>query len=162
MTKIIELHDFALLGLHVEFPQFDSPRGKCIEPLWIDFHPMEVPEETNTHKLRMRVCVAPTYRNRRPESPRVEIEVGGRFLIPESDSDSTRNYLLLYNGGMILYGIMRGQLASMTGALPGGKFLLPTIDMKAYLEKWSRRIAVPASKQKKATTKSPRARDKSE
>ena len=60
---------------------------------------------------------------------KIDSEIEGYFKCPDSWELSLREGMIRVNGGTILYGILRGQLAAFTGAFPPGAFLLPTINM---------------------------------
>lgn len=54
--------------------------------------------------------------------------------------------LVLYNGSLILYGLLRGQIAAITGAFPTGKFMLPSVNMQQVIQNSvEKELAVAAS-----------------
>ena len=59
----------------------------------------------------------------------VEAHIVGYFSFPASVSEEEREYLIRVNGGTILYGILRGHIASLTGLYPAGPLMLPTVMM---------------------------------
>jgi hypothetical protein len=66
-------------------------------------------------------------------------------------------YLIRVNGGTILYGILRGEIAAFTGSFPGGKFNLPTVNMMEIVkdceEKLKQKHFAETSKEKKPIKK---------
>ena len=63
-------------------------------------------------------------------------------------------YLIRYNGCAILYGILRGMLATMTGTFPEGAIRMPTIMVDEIVKKVEGKNVKPIAK--KATKKTPR------
>jgi preprotein translocase subunit SecB len=59
----------------------------------------------------------------------IEAKMVGFFAFPQDLEDKQIAYLCRVNTLTILYGILRGQIASMTGSFPHGKFILPTVMM---------------------------------
>lgn len=81
----------------------------------------------------------------------LDTEIVGFFTLPKDMDPDKREYQIRVNGCTLLYGILRGQLATVTGSFPGGKFILPTFmmqDVVADVEK--RRAATPAKLATKA------------
>lgn len=60
---------------------------------------------------------------------KIDSEIEGYFKCPDSWEISLREGMIRVNGGTILYGLLRGQIAAFTGSFISGAFLLPTINM---------------------------------
>ena len=60
---------------------------------------------------------------------KIDMEIAGIFTFPEGISAGDREGMIRVNGCTILYGILRGHLASVTGAFPSGPYVLPTVNM---------------------------------
>lgn len=56
----------------------------------------------------------------------IEAEVYGRFTLDQSISTDKQDLLIRINGVSILLGIIRGQVASLTGVFPGNKLTIPS------------------------------------
>ena len=59
----------------------------------------------------------------------IDMEIVGIFTFPEGTSAGEREGIVRVNGCTILYGLLRGHLASVTGAFPSGPYVLPTVNM---------------------------------
>ncbi len=60
----------------------------------------------------------------------LESEIVGYFSFPDTTSEENMQALIRYNGCTILYGILRGQIANITGSFPHAKLVLPTVMME--------------------------------
>ena len=103
--------------------------------------------ERNRFRLAFRVAVkskTPT-----PVDYSLDCEIVGLFRFPEDSTEETMQGLIRLNGCTILYGILRGQLANITGAFPRQKLILPTVMMEEVVneverEKAQAREAIPS------------------
>jgi len=59
----------------------------------------------------------------------IDVEIVGIFYFPKGTSISDMEGIVRVNGCTILYGLLRGHLASVTGAFPSGPYVLPTVNM---------------------------------
>lgn len=59
----------------------------------------------------------------------IDMEIAGIFTFPEGTSAGDMEGMIRVNGCTILYGLLRGHLASVTGAFPSGPYILPTVNM---------------------------------
>ncbi|MCK5841034.1 MAG: hypothetical protein KAH31_02615 [Candidatus Sabulitectum sp.] len=57
------------------------------------------------------------------------MEIFGIFSFPSETSLNDMEGIIRVNGCTILYGLLRGHLASVTGAFPSGPYVLPTVNM---------------------------------
>lgn len=60
----------------------------------------------------------------------LDCAIAGLFSFADGLSEKEMQALIRINGCTILYGILRGQIALITGSFLGGKFNLPTIMMQ--------------------------------
>jgi len=86
----------------------------------------------------------------------LDCEIVGFFRFPDGSTEEVMQRLIRLNGCTILYGILRGQVANITGSFPRRKLLLPTVMMEDVVndierEKAKVRQANPPAK--KATKK---------
>jgi preprotein translocase subunit SecB len=71
----------------------------------------------------------------------LESEIVGYFSFPEGTSEENMQALIRYNGCTILYGILRGQIASIAGSFPHAKLILPTVMMEDVVNQIERHKA---------------------
>lgn len=68
----------------------------------------------------------------------VDLTIVGAFQIEQSSDEGPDGgkigYLAALNGSTILYGIVRGELTSLTSSFPGGRYLLPAVYMNEVLK----------------------------
>lgn len=65
-----------------------------------------------------------------PVGYELDCEIVGYFSFPEDTPEESMQMLIRYNGCTILYGILRGQIAGITGSFPHDKLVLPTVMME--------------------------------
>lgn len=89
-------------------------------------------DDPNRYRLTFRVTCEP---GTQPKvGYEIDSEMMGFFSFPEDTPREEMEYLIRLNGSTILYGILRGELASVTGMFPHGKFVLPTVMMSDVVE----------------------------
>ena len=86
-------------------------------------------EAPDHYRLTFRVKVQEKDVDGRDTGYYVEAHIVGYFSFPASVSEDDREYLIRVNGGTILYGTLRGHIASLTGLYPAGPLMLPTVMM---------------------------------
>ena len=86
-------------------------------------------EAPDHYRLTFRVKVQEKDADGRDTGYDVEAHIVGYFSFPASVSEEDREYLIRVNGGTILYGTLRGHIASLTGLYPAGPLMLPTVMM---------------------------------
>ena len=109
--------------------------------------------ERNRFRLAFRAGVkskTPT-----PVDYSLDCEIVGLFRFPEDSTEDTMQGLIRLNGCTILYGILRGQLANITGAFPRQKLIMPTVMMEEVVneierEKAKAREAIPSGGRRSA------------
>ena len=132
MPEILQLKDFFITRLHVDWheptggarhiPHFDSGVS-------FDYDVLRKKDALRSFALRLRVRLEP-----KPAKSKagyeIDSEIMGLFDFPESMEEQQMQALVRINGGTILYGILRGQIAAFTGSFPGGKLSLPAVYMQ--------------------------------
>lgn len=157
MTNILQLKDFVITRILVEWQASKKPVDYVDiskTDVFIDYDVLRDPETDKSLALQFRVKVAPPKKDETGYI--VESEVVGFFTFPETMEEEQVQYLARVNGGTILYGILRGQVALLTGSFPGGKYMLPAIympDVVAMVEESKAKILKKTAARKKATTK---------
>lgn len=64
---------------------------------------------------------------------RLDVKVEGIFVLPEDLAEDMVQRLVPFNCLAILYSLSRGLILSITGNIPGGAFLLPTLDFTSII-----------------------------
>lgn len=101
------------------------------------------------HRYRLRFRVDSQSLTPEPIGYALDCEIVGFFSFPESTPQKDVDCLIRHNGCTILYGILRGQLATITGSFPHRKLILPTVmmeDVVKEVEERKGKAAVEAAK----------------
>ena len=83
----------------------------------------------------------------------LDSEIIGYFRFPDEATEENMQTLIRFNGCTILYGILRGQIANISGSFPNAKLVLPTVMMEEVVRNIEKRKAQerkPAGPAKKA------------
>ena len=153
MPELLQLKDFFITRLHVDWhepvggeqhlPQFHGGVA-------FDYDVLRKKDALRSFALRLRVKLEP-----KPAKSKtgyeIDSEIMGLFDFPESMEEQQMQALIRVNGGTILYGILRGQIAAFTGSFPGGKLSLPTVYMQDVVEEVEKRKQ--AKRRKKSVVK---------
>ena len=121
----IQLSKFFITNLNIKWVK-GKASGNAIK-LGFDFNLAFHEEHKNHFKLEFSVLAIPEDGF---SGIRLETQIDGYFHFPEGIDFKEMHYLAILNGSSILYGILRGQLALITGSFPGGKFMLPAVVME--------------------------------
>lgn len=144
--SVIELLDFALFGVSVVVPEQRAAGFSTDGSLSIDFSPRSVKAAPDDLHLYLTVSFEAAFRDGKPLGPTGSARIAGHFRAPREIPEDKRQWLLLYNGAIILYGLLRGQIAGLTGSMPTGKFMLPSVNMQHTVREWAERRAGVAQK----------------
>lgn len=147
MRDILQLKDFLITRLHVDWKSPTQPaknEESFRDNLTVDYDVLRNPETQHLFALEFRVRVAP--KNRDGAGYSIEAEIVGFFDFPETMEEEKIQYLVRVNGGTILYGILRGQIALITGSFAGGKYTLPTVFMTDVVKQVEATRARPKAK----------------
>ena len=125
--SVCQLEDFHLTALSV---QWNDPKktGTYTVTNELDYDVGQHQTEKERYRLTLRFMTGPE--KPEPVGYSVAAEIVGFFRFPERTEQSKMDYLVRVNGCTILYGILRGQIANVTGTFPHKKFILPTIMMR--------------------------------
>lgn len=125
--SVCQLEDFHLTALSV---QWHDPKetGTYTVTNELDYDVGQHQTEKERYRLTLRFMTG----SKKPEPVgySVAAEIVGFFRFPEGTEQSKMDYLVRVNGCTILYGILRGQIANVTGNFPHKKLILPTIMMR--------------------------------
>jgi hypothetical protein len=128
MRKILQLKDFFLRRLRVDWHEPEG-NAKVMVESFLDYDVARHRRDKKRFRLDLRVRIAPSPKGLKA-GYEIDSEIAGVFSFPDGVSEEEKQWLVRFNGCFILYGILRGEIASFTGSFPGGKFLLPTVDME--------------------------------
>jgi preprotein translocase subunit SecB len=109
-------------------------------------------DNPNVFALTFIVRDNPATKTPTPQAYKLDLRIIGFFRFNEGIEEKQMQYLIRYNGCAILYGILRGMLATMTGAFPEGAIRMPTIMVDEIVKKVEAQNA-PKAPKKKATKK---------
>lgn len=133
MKKMLKLDDFIIKKLHVDwFSKEESPHLPKENP-YIDFDISRNIDNKRQYSVRLMVS---SYAESSDKSKiLISVDIIGFFTFYEDATEEEMNNTISLNGLIILYGLIRGQLASSTGAFPCGKYLLPSVYMEEIIPK---------------------------
>lgn len=154
---VCHLDEFFMTRVNVAWHEPTQPGSVDIDYLF-DY---DVARHT-TEKQRFRLAfrLASKSKTSTPVDYSLDCEIVGFFEFPEDATEESMQSLIRLNGCTILYGILRGQLANITGSFPRRKMVLPTVMMEKVVndieqEKTrTRQASLPAKK--KAVKKAPK------
>ena len=132
MSDVLQLVNFRLVRLRI-----DSDLGVVL-PANPDFHQetgydvMVNKEDPDSFLMVLRVSGFLSSPGASEDAgTKLEVQAAGEFRVPQGLDAARKDYLVRLNGGMILYGMVRGQVAMATGAFLCGSLLLPSLDWQA-------------------------------
>lgn len=133
MDPIINLVKFNLdecsvkwLGENIAFNDIDYRYS-------MDYHVWANDDNERLFKLQLMLKIEPVEDISRGYV--IDCKITGIFVFPEETDRAKRPLILRMNGTAILFGVLRGQIASLTGMFEGGVLSLPTINMKDAVNK---------------------------
>ena len=128
MNTACQLEDYTLTKLHIHFnqpPQEEQyvTNVKSAFDYTVSIHR----SEKHRYRLDLRVLCHETDSTDERLGYELNAEIVGFILFDESETKEKMEALIRLNGVSILYGILRGIVATVSGSMPAGKFLLPTV-----------------------------------
>lgn len=144
---VCELEEFFFTKIHVAWHE-PAKAGSAEVDYLFDYEIGRHADEKNRYRLVFRVGAHP--RSSIPAGYVMDSEVVGFFRFPPDMVREMMERLIRINGCTILYGILRGHLATVSGTFPGRKLLLPTVMMEEVVQEIERLKSPPA---KAATTR---------
>jgi len=151
----VQLEDFYMMRLsviwHDPTPNVKSP-VQLESKYTIDYDVFRQTHDLKRFILRFRLNLD-SFRTGKRMGYAIDSEILGIFRFPESIAEEEMQKIIRFNGTVILYGILRGEIAAITGSFPGGKFNLPTVNMVNIVKKVENRKKAVAASQVKQTVK---------
>ncbi len=162
--SLLQLNDFYLTELSVKWYE---PEGNVGDNLTIsahhaiNFEVLDHREVADEFALNLQFKLLPVDREN-PAGYEISADILGFFTLPDSEKKAEQLGSLVYNGLLILYGILRGEIAAFTGSFPGGKFLLPTVDMRNVISRKAEEKIheQPKQKRKKPPSQAPQSKQR--
>lgn len=129
--SLCQLEDFHITALSV---QWHDPRTSGNVPVSYQFSYDVGQHQTDKLRYRLKFRVSVGSETPEPVGYSLASEIVGFFRFPEGVEQSKIDYLVRVNGCTILYGILRGQVATLTGCYPQKKLVLETIMMRDVVD----------------------------
>lgn len=149
MTKFVQLEDYYVTRLRVDWVEPPSAHEKVEGKINVDYQVQRHESDSLRYRLELKVSVKPASRDQKVGWA-VDAHIHGLFVFPDGLNEETMHNAIRVNGGIILFGILRGQIATVTGTFPPGKFVLPTVPMQSIValkeksrQRKSRRLPAP-------------------
>ena len=130
MTEpVVQLDDFGLTDLHVHWEPADQGASEIATKLNVGYVVHHLTSDPTHYRLRL------TIKDRRfapggDSFANVQATILGFFTFPSSTEPAEREKRIRLNGLTMLYGALRGALATVAGVFPPGfRYVLPTVNM---------------------------------
>lgn len=157
---IIHLEEYYLEKVLIERKDSDPPGDHLSIAYDFDYSVQRSARNPQLFLLTFIVRDDPEAKTPHPQIYNLDFRIQGIFRFDEGLEEQKMQYLVRVNGGTILYGILRGMLATMTGAFPEGRLNLPTLMMADVVRKVEERHDPKTPDQKPAATKKAKATKK--
>jgi len=128
MPDIIQLENFFLNKLHADWVQPKRLPAEITSRVRVNYDVLRHRDEPSRFRLTLKVDVKSEAKEE-TAGYQITSEIVGLFSFPEGMAEDQVQALIRINGGTILYGILRGEVAAITGSFAGRKFILPTVFM---------------------------------
>ncbi len=129
MTPVIHLADFHVSSLHLTYVEPSSGTDGHIvgTKSGFDYDIAKKHDSNVSYRLKLIHNFQEFDAEDKPLGCKLKVTITGFFEFPEDSEDESRDALIRLNGVSILYGILRGVVATVSGLQPGGKITLPAI-----------------------------------
>ncbi|MCD4786581.1 MAG: protein-export chaperone SecB [Candidatus Eremiobacteraeota bacterium] len=128
MLSYLQLKDFRLYHILIDANRDFISGRECIYEIDADFN-VQKAENKLLFKVPFYFSLK-TKKNRKYSNiKKIEVGIEGIFELSSDTPEDIAKRLVPYNCLAILYGIARGMIADTTGSMPGGKFILPAINL---------------------------------
>lgn len=159
--NFLQLRDYFLKELHIRC--LGAAPTQPPSSLSFQFESQPLPEAPDAVEFSMKVALKPEAARKEPSAGYdLEVVIAGIFAVPEGVPEDLARDMLEINGSMILYGLLRGLLASATGMFPTQhRFLLPTVNFAHIVEqRRAKEKEARSPKRKPAAKRKPSAKRK--
>lgn len=147
-SSSLSLEEFFITKIDINWvPGTDPNLEKEIEELGLafDYQLGRKTDAPNHFRLTLKVNVSP---DKEIGGLLGEVLIDGYFSFPEETDEQEMQYLIRVNGCSMLYSLLRGQLALISGSFPCGKFTLPAVVMDEVVKDVEERKKAAALEQK--------------
>lgn len=144
MSLKLQLEEFFLTRLQVAW--HSPPKSQQVDSE-LSFGYDVARHKSDSNRFRLTLTVRTSPKEKAPSAGyEMECQIVGLFAFVPDVPEAEMQMLIRINGCTILYGILRGQIASVTGSFVGGKFNLPTVMMDEVVQKLELERAAVKSK----------------
>lgn len=140
MQPVCQLEEFVLTRLNIEALDCAPETNTGNARISFDYDLAVAADDDHRIRMEMTFSMQSADDQEQASCPYV-IEAGimGFFAFPQDMADEKIAYFCRVNTLSILYGILRGQIATVTGSFPHGKFVLPTVMMQDVVNEIEKR-----------------------
>ncbi len=128
MKPVCQLEEYLLTRLHLDFnpPPKDEVRINQVKSAF-DYSLGVHSKEVRRYRFDLHVKCYEADEEEIKVGYEVEAAITGFFSLDEEVPKEKMEVLVRLNSFSILYGMLRGIVATASGSFPGGKFLLPAV-----------------------------------
>jgi len=112
-----------------------KPNTAFVSRVGVDFDVKENKEDKDQFLIVQMIQVNRREEDFKKSRYQINMRLLGRFRFESGIKEDVKNRMIFNNGPSILYGIARGIVAQLTGALGTEKFILPAVNFLAIAEK---------------------------
>jgi preprotein translocase subunit SecB len=147
-APIIHLEDYYLEKVLIERTRSEEEALVDAVTASFDFDYIVQRNADNSHQFALTFIVRDNAKAKtsHPQVYKFDLRLIGFFRFEENVEEEKMQWLIRYNGGTILYGILRGMITNMTAAFPEGPIRMPTIMMDEVVKKVEGLKGKPAKK----------------
>ncbi len=130
MKLVCSLEDFFLNHINVTPLDYDTDTKTRSGQFAFDYDLVCSCDDDHRIRMQMSFQMQASLEDEKSCCPyAIEAEIVGFFSFPQDLEDKQIAYLCRVNTMTILYGVLRGEIANITGSFVHGKFVLPTVMM---------------------------------
>ena len=153
MMSIIELKSFNIISLKMDQNPFEPSKSNDDSLIQVSYELKSKSDEPSRFMMILKI----TGFINQPSNLELgyHIEAAAEFIVPSNIPDSQKGFAVAFNGGSILYGLIRGQISVISANFPSGRVMLPTLNWKDVVDKVesSRKRKYEEAKSKVSSTK---------
>jgi hypothetical protein len=129
MTPILLLEEYFLTRLQVDYTFPGSSPTIMVAAVTsnFDYEVMTHKDEPRRRMLRLKVEFQEADDKQQKVGYRIQCEIVGFFSFTDSTPQGKEEFIIRVNGFNMLYGTLRGALATTTSVFPGGRFSVPNV-----------------------------------
>jgi preprotein translocase subunit SecB len=147
-APVIHLEDYYLEKVLIERTRSEKEASIDTVTASFDFDYNVQRNADDSHQFALTFIVRDNAKAKTP-APQVykfDLRLIGFFRFDDNVEEEKMQWLIRFNGGAILYGILRGMVTNMTAAFPEGPIRMPTIMMDEVVRKVEGLKGKPAKK----------------